>query len=59
MVTYTVNAGTDIWDIRGLAAEKEAFAAQFGVPNGSTYYEIDGEHNVYMYDREHMAWVLQ
>lgn len=46
-------------DIRGLAAEKEEYTKTHDVPNGSTYYEIDGEHRVFMYDRTNKQWVEQ
>lgn len=56
MVSYTVNGGTAIRDYRGDTADEKPVD---GVPNGSTYYEIDGEHNVYMFDASTGTWILQ
>lgn len=56
MVSFTTNAGSDIWDIRGKSDDEKPVD---GVPNGSTYYEIDGDHNVYMFDKDSGNWVLQ
>lgn len=56
MVTYT---GSATWDIRGLAEDKEAFTADHTIPNGSTYYEIDGAHQLFMWDATGKTWVQQ
>ncbi len=30
-----------------------------GVPNGSDFYELDGNHDVYIFDGDTREWVLQ
>lgn len=56
MITYTTPAGSNIWDVRGLSGDEKPTD---GIPNGSTYYEIDGDHNVYMFDGSAKTWVKQ
>lgn len=58
-------SGSPTWDLRGLATpdggigDKEEIARDKTVPNGSTFYEIDGNHRVFMWDAEHEIWVEQ
>lgn len=54
-----ISSGDGAWDIRGLAAEKEAYTQTNDIPNGSTYYEIDGQHRVFMLDKENGLWIEQ
>lgn len=56
MVTATNNSGSQIWDIRGKSSD---IKPTDGVPNGSSYYEIDGDHNVYMFDGDTGMWIKQ
>lgn len=56
MISYTTPAGDDMWDIRGLTTDIKPVV---GVPNGSTYYEIDGQHRVYMFDAAAKKWIEQ
>lgn len=58
MVSYTYNAGMGIWDIRGLAAEKETFSEKKKPPNGSSFYAMDTQQ-VFMWDAEHKEWIEQ
>lgn len=55
MVTAT-NCGSQIWDLRGKSADTKPTDR---VPNGSVYYEIDGDHNVYMFDGDTGMWIKQ
>lgn len=45
-----VNKGPYFWDVRGSGSQKAPFAAsnQDQIPQGSTYLETDGDHNVYI-----------
>lgn len=40
MVSATNNSGSQIWDLRGKYTDTKPTE---GVPNGSTFYEIDGD----------------
>lgn len=47
-------------ELRGSAnGDKERYAAENRIPNGSTFYEIDGAHRVFMWDAEAKTWVEQ
>ena len=58
-------SGSSTWDLRGLAmpesgiGDKERAAQDRTIPNGSTFYEIDGEHRVFRWDSENEIWVEQ
>lgn len=54
MYNYTTNSGRNIRDYRGLSTDEKPTK---GVPVGSTWYDIDGNHDVYMYDGT--QWVKQ
>lgn len=56
MVSYTTNGGRAIPDYRGKTSDEKPVD---GVPNGSTYYEIDGEHRVFAFDADTQTWILQ
>lgn len=53
MVSYTTPTGSNIWDVRGLSTDEKPTE---NVPNGSTYYEIDGEHRIFMFDSDTKKW---
>ena len=47
-------------DLRGSSqGDKERYAAEHRIPNGSTFYEIDGDHRVFMWNAESGTWVEQ
>lgn len=56
----TVNKGPYFWDVRGAGSEKHNFAVsnQESIPQGSTYLETDGDHNVYIWNADTKAWEL-
>lgn len=56
MVTATNNSGSQIWDLRGKSTDTKPTE---GVPNGSTFYEIDGNHDVYAFDGDTNTWIKQ
>ncbi len=56
MVSYTTNGGTAIRHYIGKAADEKPVE---GVPNGSDFYELDGNHDVYIFDGDTREWVLQ
>lgn len=56
MVSATTNAGSGIWDVRGKSTDTKPTE---GVPNGSTFYEIDGAHDVYAFDADTGTWIKQ
>lgn len=59
MVSYTVNAGVTIRDYRGKSTDEKPTE---GVPNGSTFYEIDkvdGVNRLFMFDADTKQWVQQ
>lgn len=61
MVSATTNAGTGIWDMRGLSTDEKPID---GVPNGSTFYVMDAkelglETTLYMFDEENKKWLEQ
>lgn len=63
MISYTTRPagyGPPILDCTGLASDdKDGFAQTNSVPNGSTFYEIDGDHRVFMWNAESGTWVEQ
>lgn len=56
MVTATTNSGAIILDIRGKSTDVKPTE---GVPSGSTYYEMDGNHDVYMFDGDTKTRIKQ
>lgn len=63
MITYTTRPsgfGQPVMDCTGLTSDdKDEYFKNIDVPNGSTFYEIDKEHRVFMYDRTNRQWVEQ
>lgn len=51
-VTYGTPAGVGFWDIRGLSTDTKPID---GVPNGSTFYEIDTQ-KVFKFDADTNTW---
>lgn len=56
MITYTTASGSNTWDLRGLSTDEKPTE---NIPNGSTYYEINGEHRVFMFDGASKQWIEQ
>lgn len=61
MVTWTNNAGSGIWDGRGLSTDTKPTD---GIPNGSTFYVMDAKElgldtTLYMYDADAKKWWKQ
>lgn len=54
-VSYTVNGGRAIRDYRGKSTDPKPVE---GVPNGSSFYEMDTQQ-VYMFDSDTKTWILQ
>lgn len=46
----TVSKGPYFWDVRGSGSQRNIFAAsnRETVPQGSTYLETDGNHDIYI-----------
>lgn len=63
MITFTTavnNTGRSVFDCSGLDSDdKDGFAMTRHIENGSTYYEIDGDHRIFMWDGENRTWVEQ
>lgn len=56
MITYSTATGSDKWELTGKTTDVKPTE---NIPNGSSFYEMDGEHNVYMFDAENKEWLLQ
>lgn len=56
MITAYTSVSPFVYDIRGKSTDVKPTD---GVPNGSTYYEIDGNHDVYMFDGDTNTWIKQ
>ncbi len=55
MISYTVNGGVSIRDYRGMSADEKPVN---GVPNGSSFYEMDTKA-LYLFDEGSKTWILQ
>lgn len=55
-----VNKGPYFWDVRGSGSKKQDFAASNleQIPQGSTYLETDGNHDIYIWNADTKAWEL-
>lgn len=56
MITYSTSAGSDRWELFGRAEDEKPTD---GIPNASTYYEIDGQHRIFMFDSDTKTWFEQ
>ena len=55
-ITYGTKGGDTYWDIRGKAEDTKPVD---GVPNGSTYTEINNGGQEYLFDADNAAWNLK
>lgn len=55
-----VSKGPYFWDIRGASSAMQEFAAENeeNIPNGSTYLETDGNHDVYIWNADAKVFEL-
>lgn len=54
----TVTKGPYFWDIRGSSAARESYGLQHAneIPQGSTYLETDGDHDIYIWNADTKMW---
>lgn len=50
--------GPYYWDVRGGSAARESYAIQHAdeIPQGSTYLETDGDHDIYIWNADTKMW---
>ena len=56
MWNYTTNGGSAIRHYVGKTTDTKPV---YDVPNGSDWYDMDGNHDVYMFDAETKTWIKQ
>lgn len=56
MITFTTQAGSDTWQLYGKSTDEKPTD---NIPNGSIYYEMDGDHKVFMFDGDTKSWLEQ
>lgn len=56
----TVSKGHYYWDVRGASSEMQRFASENlnTIPNGSTYLETNGDHNLYIWNADAKVFEL-
>lgn len=56
----TVSKGPYYWDIRGASEERTAFGTTYAmeIPQGSTYLETNGQHELYIWNADAKAFEL-
>lgn len=55
-----VTKGPYYWDVRGGASAREEFTKRNidEIPQGSTYLETEGDHNLYIWNADKKVWEL-
>lgn len=53
-----VSKGPYYWDVRGGASAQEQFTQTYKdeIPQGSTYLETDGDHDLYIWNADKKVW---
>lgn len=54
MITYTT--GSDVWQLYGKSTEEKPTE---NIPNASIFYEMDGNHRIFMFDSDTKSWLEQ
>lgn len=55
-----VSKGPYYWDVRGAGAARSQFTEnnKDTIPQGSTYLETDGNHDIYLWNADTKSWEL-
>lgn len=53
-----ISKGPYYWDVRGASSEIQAFTADNidNIPQGSTYLETDGDHDIFIWNAVSKSW---
>lgn len=56
----TAIKGPYYWDVRGAGSVREQYAQKHKdeIPQGSTYLETDGDHDIYIWNADTKMWEL-
>lgn len=55
-----VSKGPYYWDVRGASSEMQKFSSEnlTVIPQGSTYLETNGDHNIYIWNADAKVFEL-